>query len=136
MIKVSEKKWATSTINLDNGLEIKKNILISVPYVHGLSEEVKRIFGHTTVQVILKGTNILKSILMHPKDRIPSQLKQNIVYIWPCQDENCNLPYLGESGRCLENRVKEHNSHVTSAVYDRNMVFLKTTPGPTSPTSR
>ena len=34
-----------------------------------------------------------------------------------CQEENCNLSYIEESHRCLENRVKEHNSHVTSTVY-------------------
>ena len=30
---------------------------------------------------------------------------------------NFNLCYMEESSRCLENRVKEQNSHVTSAIY-------------------
>ena len=67
---------------------------------------------HTSAQVIFKGTKTLKSILMHPKYKIPSQLKQNTVYKWPCPEEYCNLSYTGETSRCLENGVKEHTSHV------------------------
>ena len=54
---------------------------------------------------------------MYPKDKILLQLKQNIVYKWSHQEEDWNLSYKGEYSRYLENRVKEHSSHVTSAVY-------------------
>ena len=47
---------------------------------------------------------------MNPKDKIPLQLKQNIVYKWSCTEENGNPSYIEESMICLENRVKEHNS--------------------------
>ena len=75
MTKESEKKPATPITNLDTGLEVKKNIFISVPYVPGLSKDFKRIFQHTSVQIIFHGTNTLKSILIHPKDKTPSQIK-------------------------------------------------------------
>ena len=58
---------------------------------------------------------------MHPKDKIPSQLKQHIIYKWSCSDENCNISCIGESSRCLENRIKGHNNHVTSAIYQHNV---------------
>ena len=74
MIKESEKKPSTLTTNVDTFLDIKKNIFISVPYVPGLSDEFRRIFWHTSIQVIFKGANTLKSIFMHPKDKIPWQL--------------------------------------------------------------
>ena len=61
------------------------------------------------------------SILVPPKNKIPSQLKQNIVYQWSCPEENCSLSYIGLSSRCLENRVKEHNTSVTSAVYKHSI---------------
>ena len=57
---------------------------------------------------------------MHPKDKILSQLKQNIVYKWFCPEENCNPPYIGKSSRCLENRIKEH-SHITNVVYQHSV---------------
>ena len=88
MIKEIEKKLATPSINPDTGLEVKKNAFISFPYVPGLSEEFWRIFWHTSVQVIFKGVNTLNFFLMQPKDKIPSQLKQNIVYKWSCSEES------------------------------------------------
>ena len=90
--------------------------MISVPYVPGLSEEVGKTIWCTNVQVIFKGTNTLKSIFMHPKDKIPSHFKQNIVYKWSCPEESFSQSYISESSRCLENRVRL-SSHVTSAIY-------------------
>ena len=85
--------------------------------VLGLSEEFRRIFRHTNVQVIFKGTNTLKSILMYPKDKIPLHLKQNVVCQWSCPEESYSQSYIGESSRSLENRVKKYSSHVTIAIY-------------------
>ena len=59
---------------------------------------------------------------MHPKDKILSQLKQKIVYKLSCPEENCNLSYTGESSRCVENRVKDHNIHCCiSCLIEDNM---------------
>ena len=44
---------------------------------------------------------------MHPEDK-PLHLTQNIVYKWSCPEESCSQSYNGESGRCLENTLKEH----------------------------
>ena len=75
MIKEYQKKSATPITNPDTGLKVKKNIFMSVPCVPGPSEEFRRIYLQSSVQVIFKGTNILKTILLHPKDKLPSQLK-------------------------------------------------------------
>ena len=58
---------------------------------------------------------------MPSKDKISIQLKQKLVYIWSCSEENCNLSYIGKSSRCFENRAKQHNSHVTSAIYKHSI---------------
>ena len=41
--KESEKKPVAPPVNPDTGIEVKKNIFISVAYVPGLSEEFRRI---------------------------------------------------------------------------------------------
>ena len=46
---------------------------------------------------------------------------KNIFYKCSYPDEKCNLSYLGEYSRCLENRTKEHNSHITSAIYQHSI---------------
>ena len=54
--------------------EVPNEVFISVPYIPGLSEEFRRIFKDTKVQIIFKGCNTLKSLLMHPKDKTSPQL--------------------------------------------------------------
>ena len=60
--------------------ETTKDVFISVPYFQGLSEEFRRIFKDTKVQIIFKGCNSSKTLLMYPKDKIPKQLHQHVVY--------------------------------------------------------
>ena len=76
-------------------------------------------FGESSVipNVIFNSTNILESILRHPKNEIPLNLKQNIVYKWSCCEECCSQSYIGMSRRCLENGVKEQSSPANSTTY-------------------
>ena len=69
-------------IHLDTRQEVKKKFFISVPYFPGLSESFKKIFRYTTLQVCFKGVNTLKSMLMHPKDKISIDQKKDVVYHW------------------------------------------------------
>ena len=126
------KKNPAHIINPDTGLEVKKNVFISVPYVPDLGEELRRISQYSSLQAIFKGANNLKSMHMQPKDRIPSQ--QNIVYKWSCPEEIFNISYIGESCRHLESSVKK--TIVMSPVQFKSTAFQKTTPNPTSSTSR
>ena len=59
---------------------------------------------------------------MHPKDKIPTHLHQDVVYQWTCTEENCNSSYIGESSRCLESRIKGHNTSATSAIFDHSSI--------------
>ena len=72
-------------IHPDTGHEIKKRFYVSVPYFPGLSEAFKKIFKYMAVQVCFKGVNTLKSLLMHPKDKLPNSQKKDVVYHWECQ---------------------------------------------------
>ena len=71
--------------------ETTKETSVSVPYFQGLSEEFRRIFKDTKVQIIFKGCNTLKILLMHPKDKIPTQLCQEVVYQWTCPKKTAIL---------------------------------------------
>ena len=81
-------------IHPETGNEIKKWFYISVPYFPGLSESYKKIFKYTPIQVCFKGVNTLKSMLMHPKDKISSDQKKDLVYHWECKADGCNPPTL------------------------------------------
>ena len=74
------KSPAGRLIDLETGNEIKKTVFISAPYFSGLSESFKQLFRYTQVQVCFKGQNTIKSMLMHPKDKVDPSLKKDIVY--------------------------------------------------------
>ena len=113
IIKEPEKKLPLLVINWSG---LKKNILISASYVPSLNKEFRRVFNHTNIQVILKCANALNSILAHPKDKTPLHFKQLIVCKLSCPKDCCSESYISELSRCIENRVKEHSSHISSAV--------------------
>ena len=58
---------------------------------------------------------------MQPKDKIPTQLHQDVVYQWTCPEEYCNSPYIGECSRCLESRVKEHNTFSSTVIFQHSI---------------
>ena len=39
--------------------------------------------------------NTLKSLLMHPKDKISIDQKKDLVYHWECKADGCNSSYIG-----------------------------------------
>ena len=97
--------------------ETTKESFVTGPYIQGLSEEFRRIFKATKFQIIFKGCNTLRTLLMHPKVKIPIQLHQDVVYQWTCANETCNSSYIEKSSRYLKSRIKEHNTSSTSAIF-------------------
>ena len=109
---------AEPLIDPDTGNEVKKTSFISAPYFPGLSESFKQLFKYTHIQVCFKGQNTIKSMLMHPKDKINPLLKKDIVYQWSCTDPSCKSSYIGKTCRSLGEHVKEHSKEGTnSAIY-------------------
>ena len=105
-------------IDPETGNEVKKSILISAPYFPGLSESFTQLFKYTPVQVCFKGQNTIKSMLMHPKDKVDPPLKKDVVYQWSCTKPKCKSSYIGETSRSLCECVKEHSKEGSnSAIY-------------------
>ena len=86
----NRKETSYPIINSEASLEVKK---ISDPYVCGLSEDYRRTFHNLST---LQTEYNLQMILSQRK-------------LWSI--------LICDSSRCLENRVKEHSSHVTIAIY-------------------
>ena len=114
MAETSERR----IIDLETGNEVKKSVFISAPYFPGLSESFKQLFKYTPVQVCFKGQKTIKSMLMHPKDKVDPSLKKDIVYQWSCSKPNCKSSYIGETSRSLCEQVKEQSKEGSnSAIY-------------------
>ena len=99
---------STNSDNNHNNNTTKRNITLVVPYIKGISEKFKTLCKTKGVQVHFKGTNTLRTQLVNPKDKDPKTHKIGIIYHYKCPHINCPEAYIGESGRALGERVKEH----------------------------
>ena len=92
----------------NNNRQQNKNIYMVIPYIKGLGEKFKRTCNDQGIQVHFKGTNTVKQLIMAPKDKDPKLTKSGVIYRYKCPRINCTEQYIGESGRTLGERYKEH----------------------------
>ena len=119
------------TNNNNNGTNnntSNRNISIVVPYIHGLVEKFKKSCKNKGIQAYFKCTNTVKTLLIAPKDKDHKLQKRGIIYKCKCLLTNCPEQYIGESGRTLGDRVKEH-LRVPSPIHQHS----NTTGHPVSP---
>ena len=112
---------ALFNVNPNTGLEVDKYIFISVPYVPRLSENSEESSSTPVYRSSSKEPTPSNPSLCTQKDKNPSHLKQNTAYKLSSPEEKHSLSYIGKSSRCLENGIKEHSSHVTSAIYQHTV---------------
>jgi hypothetical protein len=91
--------------------EPKKRIFL--PYLPKVSEGLSRIIRkHNLIASFLPGQRI-SSFFPKVKDPVSINDVPGVVYSIPCSD--CNLEYIGETGRRLRTRVREHVSDCRSS---------------------
>ena len=78
----------------------------SIPYVQGVSEPISRILTQVGIGVALKPHHTLSLLFRKHKDVINFEQKRGLVYQISCRD--CNAVYVGETGRSVRTRKREH----------------------------
>jgi len=82
-----------------------------------VSEHLKRVFRAQDIHTYHEPNyNTLRSILVHPKDRTPTEKETGVVYDITCND--CREHYIGETARTLEKRLGQHQKQTTSAIWE------------------
>ncbi len=77
-----------------------------LPYVRGVSERIKNVLKDVGVAVALRAPTTMRNLLVRKR---PEKAKAfGVVYRIPCSSSDCAWSYVGESGRTVEERVKEH----------------------------
>jgi len=94
----------------DNTTVQEKPKLLYLPYVRRTSEHIQRVCKQIGVKTVFKSGGTLRRFLMKVKDPRPPLLKKGVVYRVPCMD--CNMSYIGETGRNLKKRLVEHKAAV------------------------
>ena len=79
---------------------------VGLPYMQGTSEALTRVFKAHGVGTYHRPINTIRSILVHPKEKTPDAQKCGLVYQVECLE--CPLTYIGETGRTLATRMKDH----------------------------
>ena len=92
---------ARKTFYAPNHSNCHENKYISLPYISGL-ENVKQLAHNDNLKVAFKYNSTIRSFLV--KNNTGANKKNSGVYSIPCND--CNLVYIGESGRDWEIRKK------------------------------
>ena len=91
----------------------------NIPYVKGLSEEIRRILRNNNIGTVFKTEETLDWILTRVKDLIPLEERPGIIYKITCI---CGDFYIEETRRSLTTRVKEHKAACRLAAFERSGV--------------
>ena len=76
----------------------------------GVTEPVQRILKHHDIASAVRQHRNLRQILLHPKDKLEDKCKTDCVY--QILYKNCNMCYIGETGRLFGIRLNEHTNEV------------------------
>ncbi|XP_038148866.1 uncharacterized protein LOC119788543, partial [Cyprinodon tularosa] len=109
-IKSARKSKRHATEDSDGKIK-RKNI--TIPYIAGVSEKLKRIFSKHKIPVHFKPNQTLKQRLVHPKDKTPRPNMSGVVYAVQCSEE-CSDLYIRETKQPLHRRMAQHRRAAAS----------------------
>ena len=100
-------------VNIDTGKntdkERKSMQTASIPFVDGLSQEVRRLARSADIRCTFFSPNSTQQ-LYAVKDRLPTDHSTHVVYSIKCN--TCEEEYVGETMRALHVRCKEHRDAI------------------------
>ena len=108
VLAITPQSKPTGNDDEDDGdtSEMEGKELLYLPYVKGVSERIERGCRQLGIQVVFRSGNKLRQSLMQVKSAIDEEMKKGVVYEVPCSE--CEMVYIGETGRNLKERIREH----------------------------
>ena len=103
-------KTTRPTANNEPTQEFKSTAVL--PYIKGVSEVLRRCLQQQGVRTVFKSDTTLRSYLVRPKDALEPGKQEGVVYRIPCE---CGKVYIGETGRAMQDRIKEHDRDIRLA---------------------
>ena len=77
-----------------------------------ITETIQKLLAPLRIHTCFRPCHTLRQTLVRLKDRTPLQQRAGLVYRIPCG--TCSKVYIGQMGRTLEHRLKEHKRALTS----------------------
>ena len=111
---ISEEKKHLSSVLVSNGYlfflsSYCGTVTAVLPYVKDLSEQLRRRLQQQGERTVFKSETMLRSQLVRPKDAIDPAKQEGVVYRIHCE---CGKVYIGETGKPMQDRIKEHNQDI------------------------
>ena len=91
----------------------KSRGMVVLPYVEGVTDTLQRIFKKHRISTAVRPHTTIRKLVVHSKDKVEFEKRCGVVYKVPCR--SCDATYIGESGRQLGTRIKEHKSEAEVA---------------------
>ena len=108
-------------MNVNNWLLKKKNRSIGLTFIDGCTQVIRRVLQKAGFFVFSYPKNTIGQMLPSTKDTIHQFNRLGAIHEIPCM--SCNYQYIGETGRCVNTRIKEHKRDLNS----RNLVNINET---------
>ena len=99
--------------------EEKPDATIRLPYIEGVSEQIKRTCKKFNLRCVFYSRPTLRQSLTHVKPKEKKNSKKNSIYQIPC---SCGKVYVGETKRPLEVRINEHRWATKMREIDRSKI--------------
>ena len=93
---------------------------VSIPFVKGVSERIKRICAKSGIRVYFRANRTLGSLLSNIRPKRDPHDTKGVIYQIPCLD--CDRSYIGETGRTLKTRLTEHRRNCRNGDVQRSGV--------------
>ena len=84
-----------------------------------VSEQLRRCLQQQDVRAVFKSETTLRSQLVRPKDAVDPAKQDGVVYRIPCE---CGKVYIGETGRPMQDRIKEHDRDIRLARTETSVI--------------
>ena len=107
----------TSTVSACQKSNVDSDVSAMTVYIQGLSECIKRVLSELDIVVHFYPMWTLRHLLVNLK---PPNLINGVIYRVPCKQ--CDKVYIGQIGRSLECRLKEHKRAVKCESVDASAI--------------
>ena len=101
-----EKNLLTRDGNKKKQTANRKKVVL--PYIQGTTDKIAKLLRKKNIETTFSPPNCLRNMLDKAKDPIDPMLKKG-VYSIPC---SCDEEYIGETGRSIKTRMKEHYADI------------------------
>ena len=114
-------KTRKPSTSAESTIEYKSTAVL--PYVKSLSKQLRRRrrrLQQQRIRAVFKSETKLTSHLARPKDAVEPPKQDGVVYRIPCE---CSKVYIGETGRPMQDRIKQHERDMDKDKATTNVYF-------------